>query len=44
MFRLGLVVGVAAILLYTPWPGSETRQRLGGYWQQVQQQLQNRLQ
>ena len=28
LFRVGLLAGVVAILLYTPWPGSETRQRL----------------
>ncbi len=44
LFRVGLVAGVVAILLYTPWPGSETRQRLSEYWQQVQQQIQNKLQ
>ncbi len=44
MFRLGLVTGLVVILLYTPWPGDETRQRLGNYWQQVREQMQGRLQ
>jgi gas vesicle protein len=33
VFRLGLLIGMAFVLLYTPWPGSETRQRLVDYWQ-----------
>ncbi len=39
MFRLGLVTGIVAVLLFTPWPGSETRQRLGEWWQTARQNL-----
>ena len=28
MFRLGLLTGIVLVLLYTPWPGSETRNRI----------------
>jgi hypothetical protein len=33
-FRLGLLTGLALALLYTPWPGSESRQRLADFWQE----------
>jgi len=41
LFRIGLVAGIVAALLYTPWPGAETRSRLGGYLQQFVKQTQN---
>lgn len=41
LFRVGLVSGLVAALLFAPQPGSETRQRLGGYWQQFAQLTQN---
>jgi hypothetical protein len=28
IFRLGLLTGIVLVLLYTPWPGSETRNRI----------------
>ena len=28
IFRLGLLTGIVLVLLYTPWPGSETRDRI----------------
>ncbi len=37
LFRLGLVAGLVFILLYAPWPGSETRRQLGDLWQQLSQ-------
>ena len=43
MFRLGLVAGVVTALLFAPWPGSETRQQLGGYWQLLSQRAQQLL-
>ena len=33
MFRLGILVGFVGMLLYTPWPGSETRRQLVTFWQ-----------
>ncbi len=33
MFRLGLVAGIVLMLLYAPWPGSETRRQLVEFWQ-----------
>jgi gas vesicle protein len=41
LFRVGLFAGVVAALLFAPQPGSETRERLGGYWQQLAQLTQN---
>lgn len=41
LFRLGIVVGLVAILLYTPWPGSETRQKLADLFQQAKQNVSN---
>jgi gas vesicle protein len=41
-FRLGLVTGLVAILLYTPWPGSEIRQKLADRWQQLRQNISSR--
>src|SRR5712692_7584900 len=35
LFRLGLLTGVVLVLLYAPWPGSDTRRQLGVWWQQV---------
>ena len=35
LFRLGLLTGVVLVLLYAPWPGSDTRRQLGEWWQQV---------
>jgi hypothetical protein len=35
VFRLGLLAGVVVALLYTPWPGSETRYQLGVWWQRL---------
>jgi uncharacterized phage infection (PIP) family protein YhgE len=35
LFRLGLLTGVVLVLLYAPWPGSDTRRQLGKWWQQV---------
>jgi len=43
LFRIGLVAGIVGALLYTPWPGAETRSRLGGYLQRLAQQAQNML-
>jgi len=33
VFRLGLLSGFIVMLLYTPWPGSETRRQLVEFWQ-----------
>jgi gas vesicle protein len=33
MFRLGLLAGFVVMVLYTPWPGSETRRQLVTFWQ-----------
>ena len=33
VFRLGILAGIVLVLLYAPWPGSETRQRLVEFWQ-----------
>lgn len=44
LFRLGLIAGLIGALLYSPWTGEETRARLGEYWQQLQQKVQNQLQ
>ena len=33
VFRLGLLSGFIGMLLYTPWPGSETRRQLVEFWQ-----------
>src|SRR5438309_1311588 len=33
MFRLGLLSGFIVMVLYTPWPGSETRRQLVEFWQ-----------
>jgi len=33
MFRIGLLTGVVLMLLYAPWPGSETRRQLVAFWQ-----------
>jgi gas vesicle protein len=41
LFRMGLLAGVVLALLYTPWPGSQTRQLLGAYWQQLSQRVQS---
>src|SRR5205085_2459338 len=41
LFRMGLLAGVVLSLLYTPWPGSQTRQLLGAYWQQLSQRVQS---
>ena len=35
LFRIGLLTGVVLILLYAPWPGSDTRRQLGVWWKQV---------
>src|SRR6266705_602107 len=35
LFRMGLLTGVVLVLLYAPWPGSDTRRQLGKWWQQV---------
>jgi gas vesicle protein len=35
VFRFGLLAGVVVALLYTPWPGSETRRQLGEWWQRL---------
>jgi hypothetical protein len=43
LFRIGLVAGIVGALLYTPWPGAETRSRLGGYLQQFGKLTQNLL-
>ncbi len=43
LFRIGLVAGIVGALLYTPWPGAETRSRLGGYLQQFVKLTQNLL-
>jgi len=40
LFRMGLLAGIVLALLYTPWPGSQTRQQLGAYWQQLSQNVQ----
>jgi ElaB/YqjD/DUF883 family membrane-anchored ribosome-binding protein len=37
LFRVGLVSGVVLALLFTPWPGSETRRQLGETGQQLSQ-------
>src|SRR5579884_2903649 len=38
-FRVGIVTGLVLILLYTPWPGSETRAKLANLFQQAKQNL-----
>jgi type I site-specific restriction endonuclease len=38
VFRLGLLVGIVLALLYTPWPGSDTRRQLIAWWQRMFQQ------
>jgi gas vesicle protein len=43
LFRIGLIAGVVGALLFTPWPGAETRRQLGEYWQRLAQQAQNML-
>lgn len=35
LFRLGLLAGLVIVLLYAPWPGSDTRRQLGEWWQQL---------
>lgn len=35
LFRLGLLAGLVIVLLYAPWPGSDTRHQLGEWWQQL---------
>jgi hypothetical protein len=35
LFRVGLLTGIVLILLYAPWPGSDTRRQLGEWWKQV---------
>src|SRR6266849_2861468 len=35
LVRLGLLAGVVVALLYTPWPGSETRHQLVVWWQRL---------
>ncbi len=35
LFRMGLLTGVVLVLLYAPWPGSDTRRQLRKWWQQV---------
>jgi len=40
LFRMGLVVGIVATLMYTPWPGSQMRQLVVAYWQQFLQRVQ----
>jgi len=42
LFRLGLLVGIALALLYTPWPGSDTRRQLAAWWQRVSSSMTNR--
>ncbi len=37
VFRLGLLVGIVLVLLYTPWPGSDTRRQLVTWWQRTSQ-------
>src|SRR5216683_1019760 len=37
VFRLGLLVGIVLVLLYTPWPGSDTRRQLVAWWQRTSQ-------
>jgi hypothetical protein len=41
LFRTGLVTGLVLILLFTPWPGSETRARLADLFQQARENLSN---
>lgn len=36
IFRLGLLTGIVLVLLYTPWPGSETRNRIKQSLQSLQ--------
>ncbi len=43
LFRMGLLAGLAAALLYTPWPGTETRQKLAELWQGVYQRAQEMI-
>lgn len=40
-FRTGIVAGLVLILLFTPWPGSETRAKLANLFQQVKQNITN---
>ena len=40
LFRMGLLAGIVLALLYTPWPGTQTRQQLAGYWQLLSQRVQ----
>jgi len=42
MFRVGLLTGLVLVLLYTPWPGSETRRRIAALGQKMWQGWQNR--
>jgi hypothetical protein len=35
MFSLGLLTGIVLVLLYTPWPGAETRHQLAEFWQDL---------
>ena len=42
LFRLGLLVGIALALLYTPWPGSDTRRQLAAWWQRISSSMTNR--
>ena len=37
IFRLGILTGVVLVLLYAPWPGSETRRQLVAFWQGLSQ-------
>ncbi len=37
LFRLGLVIGLALALLYTPFTGAEARQRVRLFWEQARQ-------
>lgn len=41
LFRVGIVTGLVLILLYTPWPGAETRAKLANLFQQARQNLSN---
>jgi hypothetical protein len=38
VFCLGLLIGMVLVLLYTPWPGSDTRRQLVAWWQRMFQQ------
>ncbi|HLI07880.1 MAG TPA: hypothetical protein VKV40_15030 [Ktedonobacteraceae bacterium] len=41
LFRVGIVTGLVLVLLYTPWPGSETRAKLADLFQRAKQNLSN---